>query len=68
MFLAKPVGFLNSARDKISLALSSTFSVFLMTEFPPKITGPDRLDFIDIPDLTDLLSYLDLDLYLSDES
>lgn len=32
-----------------------------MTVFPPNMTGPERLDLCDIPDLTDLLSSLDRD-------
>jgi hypothetical protein len=56
MFLSLAMGFLNSALDRISLAWSSTLSDFFMTVFPPKTTGPERLDFWEIPERTDLLS------------
>ena len=35
---------------------------FLIMVFPPNMTWPERLDLWDMPDLTDLLSSLDLDL------
>jgi hypothetical protein len=58
-------GFRNYGRESISADCYSIFSVFLMTELPPNITGPDLLDLLDLFDeceCLDLLSSRDLSL------
>ena len=65
IFFVLLFGFRNYGRESIYADCYSTFSVFLITVLPPNITGPERLDLLDLFDeceYLDLLSSRDLSL------